>query len=139
MCVGGIHFICSAHIHTSVHFESRIKIFLKTYNRKQCFNNGGNNNKQVCVCVLSSSLDLQSLKYVYALMFAVEEVNSNNSLLPGLTLGYHILDNCGRYPWALQNAVTLVTGEEDGCSLTAASASTPENQTVDKGDRHSTS
>ncbi|XP_008307801.3 olfactory receptor CR1 [Cynoglossus semilaevis] len=66
-------------------------------------------------------------------MFAVEEVNSNNSLLPGLTLGYHILDNCGRYPWALQNAVTLVTGEEDGCSLTAASASTPENQTVDKG------
>uniref|UniRef100_A0A3Q1FWW7 Olfactory receptor C family, r1 n=1 Tax=Acanthochromis polyacanthus TaxID=80966 RepID=A0A3Q1FWW7_9TELE len=63
-----------------------------------------------------TGLDLQSLKYMYAMAFAVEEINRNSSLLPGLKLGYRILDNCGRYPWALQSALSLVGGDAHICS-----------------------
>ncbi|XP_035768290.1 extracellular calcium-sensing receptor-like [Neolamprologus brichardi] len=58
-----------------------------------------------------SGLDLQALKYMYAMAFAVEEINQNSALLPGIKLGYHILDSCGRYPWALQSALSLVGGD----------------------------
>uniref|UniRef100_A0A3P8S7V0 Olfactory receptor C family, r1 n=1 Tax=Amphiprion percula TaxID=161767 RepID=A0A3P8S7V0_AMPPE len=63
-----------------------------------------------------TGLDLQSLKYMYAMAFAVEEINRNSSLLPGLKLGYRILDSCGRYPWALQSALSLVGGDAHICS-----------------------
>uniref|UniRef100_A0A3B4ZH52 Extracellular calcium-sensing receptor-like n=1 Tax=Stegastes partitus TaxID=144197 RepID=A0A3B4ZH52_9TELE len=61
-------------------------------------------------------LDQQSLKYMYAMAFAVEEINRNSSLLPGLKLGYRILDSCGRYPWALQTALSLVGGDAHRCN-----------------------
>ncbi|XP_005937977.1 extracellular calcium-sensing receptor-like [Haplochromis burtoni] len=66
------------------------------------------------------SLDLQALKYMYAMAFAVEEINQNSALLPGIKLGYHILDSCGRYPWALQSALSLVGGDRHSCNLTAS-------------------
>nr|XP_004558321.1 extracellular calcium-sensing receptor-like [Maylandia zebra] len=67
-----------------------------------------------------SGLDLQALKYMYAMAFAVEEINQNSALLPGIKLGYHILDSCGRYPWALQSALSLVGGDRHSCNLTAS-------------------
>ncbi|XP_008289750.1 extracellular calcium-sensing receptor-like [Stegastes partitus] len=67
-----------------------------------------------------NGLDQQSLKYMYAMAFAVEEINRNSSLLPGLKLGYRILDSCGRYPWALQTALSLVGGDAHRCSTAAS-------------------
>ncbi|XP_071353437.1 extracellular calcium-sensing receptor-like [Trachinotus anak] len=67
-----------------------------------------------------SGLDLESLKYMYAMAFAVEEINRNSTLLPGVKLGYRIVDGCSRYPWALQAALSLVGGETRSCSLTAS-------------------
>ncbi|XP_074535650.1 extracellular calcium-sensing receptor-like [Halichoeres trimaculatus] len=49
-------------------------------------------------------LELEPLKYSYAMVFAVEEINRNKTLLPGLKLGYRILDTCSLYPWALQSS-----------------------------------
>ncbi|XP_060928503.1 extracellular calcium-sensing receptor-like [Limanda limanda] len=66
-----------------------------------------------------TGLDLETLKYLYALAFAVDEINRNSSLLPGVKLGYSIVDGCGRYPWALQDALSLVGGNTRSCSLTA--------------------
>nr|XP_046245011.1 extracellular calcium-sensing receptor-like [Scatophagus argus] len=43
------------------------------------------------------------------MVFAVEEINRNSTLLPGVKLGYRILDSCGRYPWALQAALSLIS------------------------------
>ncbi|KAF7647556.1 hypothetical protein LDENG_00170720 [Lucifuga dentata] len=63
--------------------------------------------------------EVASLQYVYAMMFAVEEINRNTTLLPGVRLGYRILDSCGRHPWALQTALSLVGGESSSCNLTA--------------------
>ncbi|XP_036934030.1 extracellular calcium-sensing receptor-like [Acanthopagrus latus] len=55
---------------------------------------------------------LESLKNIYAMAFAVEEINGNSTLLPGVKLGYRILDSCSRYPWALQGGelVPLLIG-----------------------------
>ncbi|XP_036934056.1 extracellular calcium-sensing receptor-like [Acanthopagrus latus] len=67
-----------------------------------------------------TGLDLEALKYTYAMVFALEEINRNSTLLPGVKLGYRILDSCGRYPWSLQGALSMVGGETKHCNLTAS-------------------
>ncbi|XP_036934020.1 extracellular calcium-sensing receptor-like [Acanthopagrus latus] len=62
-----------------------------------------------------TGLDIEPLKYTYALAFAVEEINRNSTLLPGVKLGYRILDSCSRYPWALQGALSMVGGDTHSC------------------------
>ncbi|XP_068615997.1 extracellular calcium-sensing receptor-like [Brachionichthys hirsutus] len=47
--------------------------------------------------------------------FAVEEINRNSTLLPGVKLGYRIFDSCGQYPWSLQGALSLVAGDSYSC------------------------
>uniref|UniRef100_A0A3Q3FWB4 Olfactory receptor C family, r1 n=1 Tax=Labrus bergylta TaxID=56723 RepID=A0A3Q3FWB4_9LABR len=64
-----------------------------------------------------TGLELEPLKYSYAMVFAVEEINRNNTLLPGVKLGYRILDSCSLYPWALQGAMSLVGGDTHSCGL----------------------
>ncbi|XP_027136174.1 extracellular calcium-sensing receptor-like [Larimichthys crocea] len=58
------------------------------------------------------------LQYIYAMVFAVEEINNSTTLLPGVKLGYHIFDSCGRPPWALQAALSLVGGDSTSCKST---------------------
>ncbi|XP_073342345.1 extracellular calcium-sensing receptor-like [Pagrus major] len=65
-----------------------------------------------------TGLDLEALKYTYAMAFAVEEINRNSTLLPGVKLGYHILDSCGIYPWSLRS------GEPVPLLICAASSTT---------------
>ncbi|XP_037631629.1 extracellular calcium-sensing receptor-like [Sebastes umbrosus] len=43
-----------------------------------------------------TGLDLESLKKLYTMTFAVDEINRNSTLLPGVKLGYRILDSCGQ-------------------------------------------
>ncbi|CAJ1065281.1 extracellular calcium-sensing receptor-like [Xyrichtys novacula] len=69
-----------------------------------------------------TGLELEPLKYSYAMVFAVEEINRNKALLPGVKLGYRILDTCLLYPWALQGAMSLVGGDSQSCNLTALTA-----------------
>ncbi|XP_074496914.1 extracellular calcium-sensing receptor-like [Sebastes fasciatus] len=45
--------------------------------------------------------------------FAVDEINRNSTLLPGVKLGYRILDSC--FHWALQVALSLVGGDAHSC------------------------
>ncbi|XP_059187985.1 extracellular calcium-sensing receptor-like [Centropristis striata] len=63
-------------------------------------------------------LERASLQYLYAMVFAVEEINHSSMLLPGLKLGYSIFDSCGRPPWALQGALSLVGGDRPSCTST---------------------
>ncbi|CAK6963523.1 extracellular calcium-sensing receptor-like [Scomber scombrus] len=67
-----------------------------------------------------TGLDLLTLKYMYAMTFAVDEINRNTTLLPGVKLGYRILDSCSRYPWAMQASLSLVGGDTNSCNLTAS-------------------
>ncbi|XP_026220581.1 extracellular calcium-sensing receptor-like [Anabas testudineus] len=75
-----------------------------------------------------TGLDLEPLKYMYAMAFAVEEINNNSSLLPGVKLGYNIFDCCGRYPWALKGALSMVGGETQSCNLTASTSHSEANE-----------
>uniref|UniRef100_A0A3Q1J5L1 G-protein coupled receptors family 3 profile domain-containing protein n=1 Tax=Anabas testudineus TaxID=64144 RepID=A0A3Q1J5L1_ANATE len=56
-------------------------------------------------------LDYAPLQYVYAMVFALEEINLSKSLLPGVKLGYHIFDSCGQPLWAPQAALSLAGGD----------------------------
>ncbi|XP_039865394.1 extracellular calcium-sensing receptor-like [Simochromis diagramma] len=42
------------------------------------------------------------------MVFAVEEINHNSSLLPGVKLGYHIIDCCDHIPTGLQALFSLL-------------------------------
>uniref|UniRef100_A0A3Q4I0I3 Olfactory receptor C family, r1 n=1 Tax=Neolamprologus brichardi TaxID=32507 RepID=A0A3Q4I0I3_NEOBR len=54
-----------------------------------------------------TGLEYVPLQYIYAMVFALEEINHSTMLLQGIKLGYHIFDSCGRPPWALQSALFL--------------------------------
>ncbi|XP_054650564.1 extracellular calcium-sensing receptor-like [Dunckerocampus dactyliophorus] len=50
------------------------------------------------------------------MVFAVEEINQDPTLLPGVNLGYHIRDSCALHPWATQAALSLVSGDSGSCN-----------------------
>ncbi|XP_043120070.1 extracellular calcium-sensing receptor [Puntigrus tetrazona] len=56
-----------------------------------------------------------SVPWVQAIVFAVEEINRSPSLLPGVRLGYHIMDSCSRYPHSLTAAMSMISGGNKTC------------------------
>lgn len=47
------------------------------------------------------------------MVFAVEEINRNSSLLPGLTLGYQILDSCDNVHTSLRAVLSLLSHSKE--------------------------
>ncbi|XP_028275895.1 extracellular calcium-sensing receptor-like [Parambassis ranga] len=72
------------------------------------------------------------LQYIYALVFAMDEINHSTTLLPGVKLGYHIHDSCSLPPWAMQAALSLVGGNSSSCNAAAQPLGYAEEE---KGDR----
>ncbi|XP_071353440.1 extracellular calcium-sensing receptor-like [Trachinotus anak] len=66
-----------------------------------------------------TGLENLPLQYVYAMVFALEEINHSTTLLPGVKLGYHIHDSCAIPLWALQAALSLVGGDSTSCNSAA--------------------
>ncbi|XP_067364187.1 extracellular calcium-sensing receptor-like [Channa argus] len=64
-----------------------------------------------------TGLEYAPLQYMYAMVFALEEINDNPTLLPGVKLGYHMFDCCGQSPWAPQAALSLAGGDSVSCNL----------------------
>ncbi|CDQ92471.1 unnamed protein product [Oncorhynchus mykiss] len=60
----------------------------------------------------------EPLQWAHALVFAVDEINRNPFLLPGVQLGYRILDSCNQHPWSLRGALSLVSGGNIRCETT---------------------
>ncbi|KAF4101532.1 hypothetical protein G5714_017964 [Onychostoma macrolepis] len=54
--------------------------------------------------------DFRAFRWVQTMVFAIEEINSNSSLLPGVTLGYRILDSCDHVHTSLRSMLFLVNG-----------------------------
>ncbi|XP_012737436.3 extracellular calcium-sensing receptor [Fundulus heteroclitus] len=61
------------------------------------------------------------LQYIYAMVFALEEINHSSTLLPGVKLGHHIHDSCALPAWALQAALSMVGGDTQSCNSDAIS------------------
>ncbi|CAL9684084.1 unnamed protein product [Knipowitschia caucasica] len=58
-----------------------------------------------------NGLDDTAIQFVYAMIYAVEEINRSKRLMPGVKMGYRILDSCGRPPWALEAVLSLIGGD----------------------------
>ncbi|XP_053728437.1 extracellular calcium-sensing receptor-like [Synchiropus splendidus] len=69
-----------------------------------------------------TGLEHLPLQYIYAMVFAMEEINRSSGLLPGVKLGYRIHDSCALHPWSTQAALSLVAGENSRCSAAGTGA-----------------
>ncbi|XP_051778234.1 extracellular calcium-sensing receptor-like isoform X1 [Erpetoichthys calabaricus] len=59
------------------------------------------------------SLDLHIFQRSVMMIFAIEEINKDPNLLPNITLGYRIYENCMNVEVALRAAMTLIAGLDD--------------------------
>ncbi|XP_039478293.1 extracellular calcium-sensing receptor-like [Oreochromis aureus] len=54
------------------------------------------------------SIDTRGLRFSRAMIFAIEEINNNTELLPGIKLGYQIYDSCALVPVAVHVAFQFI-------------------------------
>uniref|UniRef100_A0A4W4G1T3 G-protein coupled receptors family 3 profile domain-containing protein n=1 Tax=Electrophorus electricus TaxID=8005 RepID=A0A4W4G1T3_ELEEL len=57
--------------------------------------------------------DLRAFRWTRMMMFAIDEINNDDYLLPNISLGYKILDSCASPTNVLRAALTLVSGSEE--------------------------
>ncbi|XP_067363923.1 extracellular calcium-sensing receptor-like [Channa argus] len=57
--------------------------------------------------------------------FAIDEINKNSNLLPNVTLGYTLYDNCGALIIGLSGALSLASGQEEQFMLQENCSGTP--------------
>ncbi|XP_049339700.1 extracellular calcium-sensing receptor-like [Astyanax mexicanus] len=57
--------------------------------------------------------DLRSFRWIKTMMFAIDEINRDDRLLPNISLGYRIVDSCASPTIVLRAALTLVSGSEE--------------------------
>ncbi|MBN3292184.1 CASR protein, partial [Polypterus senegalus] len=56
---------------------------------------------------------VSAFQWIQAMIFAIEEINKNQTLLPNITLGYQLYDNCVNLPIALRAATALLAGMDE--------------------------
>ncbi|XP_043120060.1 extracellular calcium-sensing receptor-like [Puntigrus tetrazona] len=56
--------------------------------------------------------NMESFQHAQTMAFAINEINKNPNLLPNITLGYHLYDNCVMLGIAFRAAISLVSGTE---------------------------
>lgn len=57
--------------------------------------------------VLFSSFDLRAYRWTQVMIFAIDEINKDPSILPNMSLGYRILSSCASPRTALRAALTV--------------------------------
>ncbi|XP_031608146.2 extracellular calcium-sensing receptor-like [Oreochromis aureus] len=80
-----------------------------------------NNEPQIPPC---SGFHERPFRWMMTMVFAVEEINSNSSLLPGVKLGYRIMDSCNHIHNSLQALYSLLTHSEAVSKIKARQSST---------------
>ena len=80
----------------------------------------GVNGYTLCV-----SFDIQGFRHANTMIFAIEEINRNSNLLPNVTLGYTLYDNCGTLGIAFRASLSLVSGQEEQFILDGTCAGSP--------------
>ncbi|XP_077050147.1 extracellular calcium-sensing receptor-like [Siphateles boraxobius] len=59
---------------------------------------------------------MTSFQQALTMVYAISEINNNPNLLPNITLGYQIYDNCLRLGVAFRGATALISGTEETVS-----------------------
>ncbi|XP_048121100.1 vomeronasal type-2 receptor 1-like [Alosa alosa] len=68
--------------------------------------------------VTCKGFDMRAFRWTQVMIFAINEINSDGTLLPNITLGYRIFDSCASPTNTLRAALTLLS-EENGDKYTA--------------------
>uniref|UniRef100_A0A8C4RUY7 Extracellular calcium-sensing receptor-like n=1 Tax=Erpetoichthys calabaricus TaxID=27687 RepID=A0A8C4RUY7_ERPCA len=61
---------------------------------------------------LMPDLNFREFQFAETMIFAIEEINNSTLLLPGVSLGYKIYDDCSSVPLAMKAAMALVNGQD---------------------------
>ncbi|XP_067275629.1 extracellular calcium-sensing receptor-like [Pseudorasbora parva] len=57
--------------------------------------------------------NMEGFQHAQTMAFAINEINKNPNLLPNITLGYHLYDNCVMLGMAFRAAISLASGTEE--------------------------
>uniref|UniRef100_A0A6Q2X988 G-protein coupled receptors family 3 profile domain-containing protein n=1 Tax=Esox lucius TaxID=8010 RepID=A0A6Q2X988_ESOLU len=68
-----------------------------------------------------SSVNLREFRFAQTMIFAIEEINSADTLLPNISIGYRIYDNCGSTLSTMRAAMALMNGQERTVGKTCSS------------------
>ncbi|XP_058479966.1 extracellular calcium-sensing receptor-like [Solea solea] len=83
------------------------------------------------------SFDITGFRQAQTMAFAIDEINRNSKLLPNVTLGYSLYDNCNQLGIAFHASLSLVSGQEEQVTLDKRCVGTPPVQGI-VGDSSST-
>ena len=71
------------------------------------------------------SFDVIGFRQAQTMAFAIHEINRNSNLLPNVTLGYSVYDNCRRLGIGFSAAMFLANGQEERVTLHNACVGAP--------------
>ncbi|XP_037630379.1 extracellular calcium-sensing receptor-like [Sebastes umbrosus] len=71
------------------------------------------------------SFDILGFRQTQTMAFAIDEINRNSNLLPNVTLGYSLYDNCGALVIGFSAALSLASGLEEQFILDKTCVGTP--------------
>ncbi|XP_073342636.1 extracellular calcium-sensing receptor-like [Pagrus major] len=69
--------------------------------------------------------DILGFRQAQTMVFAIDEINRNSNLLPNVTLGYSLYDNCVKLGIGFRAALSLVSGQEEQFILNETCVGTP--------------
>ncbi|KAF0029971.1 hypothetical protein F2P81_016702, partial [Scophthalmus maximus] len=69
--------------------------------------------------------DVIGFRQAQTMAFAIHEINRNSNLLPNVTLGYSLYDNCRTLGIGFRAALSLASGKEDQVTLHEPCVGTP--------------
>nr|XP_020443466.1 extracellular calcium-sensing receptor-like [Monopterus albus] len=72
-----------------------------------------------------TSLSFRGFQYAQTMIFAIEEINNSTDLLPGISLGYKMYDNCDSITRSVKVALLLTNGNEVVSAPTEAPCNRP--------------
>uniref|UniRef100_A0A3B4VS49 Extracellular calcium-sensing receptor-like n=1 Tax=Seriola dumerili TaxID=41447 RepID=A0A3B4VS49_SERDU len=75
--------------------------------------------------ILCVSFDVIGFRLTQTMAFATEEINRNSNLLPNVTLGYSVYDNCNKLGIGFRAALSLASGLEEQVTLHKTCVGTP--------------
>lgn len=75
--------------------------------------------------ILCVSFDTLGFRHAMTMAFAINEINRNSDLLPNVTLGYSLSDNCGALVVGFSSALSLASGREEQFHLEENCLGTP--------------
>ncbi|KAM9358875.1 extracellular calcium-sensing receptor-like [Symphorus nematophorus] len=71
------------------------------------------------------SFDVLGFRRAQTMAFTIDEINRNSNLLPNVTLGYSLYDNCDSLGVGVSAALNLVSGQEEQFILDETCVGTP--------------